>query len=111
MEWWSTPWIITTRHPRYWRRTSERGAALRRYHGRRARAAVVYAAGAVRRRDAAGPGRGRRAAAGGQDGPGPGDGGARQGDGAGLHVLYRLRPGQPSGRLVGGDRGRAGVPG
>ena len=59
----------------------------------------------------AGPGRGRRAAAGGQDGPGPGDGRARQGDRAGLHVLHRLRPRQPPCRLVGGDRGRAGVPG
>ena len=38
---------------------------------------------------------GAAAAAGQQDGHGPGDGGARQADGAGLHVLRRLRPGQP----------------
>ena len=37
--------------------------------------------------------RGRRAAAGRQDGPATGDGRARQGDRARLHVLRRLRPG------------------
>ena len=37
--------------------------------------------------------RGRRGPAGQQDGHGPGAGRARQGDGPGLHVLRRLRPG------------------
>ena len=35
-----------------------------------------------------------------QDGHGPGDGRARQGDGPGLHLLRRLRPGAPPGRRV-----------
>jgi len=57
------------------------------------------------------PGRRRRAAARGQDGPGPRDGGARQGNGARLHLLHPLRPGQPPCRPRCGDRGRTGVPG
>ena len=41
---------------------------------------------------------GAAAAAGRQDGHGPGAGGARQADGAGLHLLRGLRQGQPPGR-------------
>ena len=52
----------------------------------------------------------RRAAAGRQDGPGTGHGGARQGDGPGLHVLHRLRQRPAPGRPLRGHGGAAGVP-
>ena len=59
-------------------------------------------------RAGAGARRGRRDAARGQDGPGPGDGGARQGDGPGLHLLHRLRPRVAPGRPGGGARSPSG---
>ena len=80
-------------------------AALRRHHRRRHGAGVVHAAGAARQ-----AGRGRGAAAGREDGHGPGDAGARQGDGSRLHLLRRLRRGEPPGRPVQGPGGRARVP-
>ena len=45
-----------------------------------------------------------------EDGHGPGAGRARQGDGSGLHVLRRLRRGQPPRRPADGRGGRARVP-
>ena len=67
---------------------------VRRHDRRRHGAGVLHPAPAARQ-----AGRGRRAAAGQQDGPRPRAAGARQGDGAGLHLLRRLRLGQPPGGL------------
>ena len=73
----------TTRPPRSWRPTSERRerrqTIVRPYGDTTGDGMVqvsVHAADPARQ-----AGRGRRAAAGGEDGPGPGDGGARQADG------------------------------
>ncbi len=54
--------------------------------------------------------RGRRRPAGQQDGHGSRAGGAREADGAGLHVLRRLRTGAPPGRPATGRGRRAGLP-
>ena len=75
-----------------WRREHGR-AAVRGHHRRRDGAGQFHAADPARQ-----AGRGRGAAAGRQDGPGPGDGGARQADGRRVHLLRRLRPGEPPGR-------------
>ncbi|CAA9372580.1 MAG: L-beta-lysine 5,6-aminomutase beta subunit @ D-lysine 5,6-aminomutase beta subunit, partial [uncultured Nocardioides sp.] len=78
---------------------------VRRHHRRRHGAAVLHPA------DRALEGRrGRRGAAGQQDGHGPGAGRARQADGPGLHVLRRLRPGEPPRGHQQGRGGRARLP-
>jgi methylmalonyl-CoA mutase cobalamin-binding subunit len=58
--------------------------------------------GVVPHADGAGAGR--------EDGHGPGDGRARQGDGTGVHVLRRVRPDQPPRRPVRGRGDRAEYP-
>ncbi|CAA9384066.1 MAG: L-beta-lysine 5,6-aminomutase beta subunit @ D-lysine 5,6-aminomutase beta subunit, partial [uncultured Nocardioidaceae bacterium] len=79
--------------------------AVRRHHRRRDGADVVHAA------DAAHQGRrGRCSAAGEQDGHGPRDGRARQGDQPRVHVLRRLRPRAPPRRGRQGAGRRAGLP-
>ena len=72
---------------------SEHHPAVRGHHRRRHGAGVVHAADPARQ-----AGRGRGGAAGEQDGHGPGDGGARQADGSGLHLLRGVRAGEPPGR-------------
>ncbi len=95
-----------TRRVSSWSVTYERAGypSLRGHHGRRAAAGLLHPAGPVRDRGPARARRGRGAAAGGQDGPGPGHGGARQGHGPRLHLLHRLRPDRAPGGPVRGDR-------
>ena len=64
---------------------------VRRHHRRRHGAAELHAAHRQHSKVA----EGAAVAAGQQDGHGPGAGGAQQADGSGLHLLRRLRPGEP----------------
>ncbi len=79
--------------------------AVRRHHRRRHGAGVASPCRCRTPRR-----RGRRGPAGQQDGHGPGAGRARQADGPGLHVLRRLRPGQPPRRHQQGRGRRARLP-
>ncbi len=84
---------------------SEHHPAVRRHHRRRHGADVVHAADPARQ-----AGRGRGDPARQQDGHGPGARRARQADGPGLHLLRRLRTGEPPGRHRQGRGDRARLP-